>query len=60
MELTDLVTSIFTPVIQAFSMIFIAADLHIGGVLITFPVFIAMSILVIIVSTILGGGGDDD
>lgn len=60
MELADLVTSIFTPVFQAFSTIFLAADLHIGGILITFPVFVAASILVIVVSTILGGGGDDD
>lgn len=58
MELSEIIAQLFTNVVSVFSSIFTAANITVGGVVITFPIFVAAGIITYLISTIIGG--DDD
>lgn len=58
MELTEIITQMFTNVVSVFSSLFNAANITVGGVALTFPIFVAATIITYLISVIIGG--DDD
>lgn len=58
MELSEIITNIISNVVSVLTTVFSALDIRIGGISLTLPIFIALSILFYIVSTLIGG--DDE